>query len=322
MFNFVFRDPDTKKYFDLPPSLQQTNKNLNVKAFKPKSHITGSTSTASTTTNATSNENDWSEDVEIILDKIRQNSIILSEHHKKHYFSLQSWLKYFRLPCIILSSINAVASIGLQSYLEQKKISLITCVISLITTIITSTELYLQIEKQMTIEIEVSKEYYLLSVDIFKTLSLNRDHRNIDATSYLDSCLSNYKNLYENSGVLEKKIRDQMTLVDCDMITPDLNGYEDMPCHPTSPFLPSTDEMDFDGVTHSLSQQPQPQPQPQPQQPPPTPSEPPSAVAAATALLSSILSSPDPTQKEKDKDHQTEDDDLQFQDPIMCDSCV
>jgi len=173
---------------------------------------------------------EWSSDVEFVLDKIRQNSVVLSEQHKKRYFSLQSWLKYFRLPCIILGSCGAVASVGLQSYLIQKHISLLTCVISLTTTIITSIELYLQIEKQMTVEIEVSKEFYLLGIDIFKTLNLNRDHRNIDASAYLDSVVSQYKSLYEHSGVLEKRILDKMTNIDIEIPS----------------WKPSTDELDVE----------------------------------------------------------------------------
>ena len=173
----------------------------------------------------------WTDDIQFILDNIRQNCVVLCEQHKKQYFYLKSWLKYFRLPCIILSSVNAVASIGLQTYVNQKHVSLLNCMISLITTIITSTELYLQIEKRMSTELEVSQQYYIMSVDIKKMLDLNVENRNIDGSSYLDNCMSTYKNLFEQSGVLPRKMRDKLTTVDCDMVTPDLPGLGDMPCN-------------------------------------------------------------------------------------------
>ena len=175
-------------------------------------------------------KDDWTPDMEIFLDKIRQNCVILCEQHKRQYLYLQSWLKYFRLPCIVLSSINAVASIGLQSYVNQKHVSLINCLISLITTIITSTELYLQIEKQMSVELDVSKDYYILSIDIHKILGLNKENRNIDASTYLDSCMSSYKNLYMHSMVLQKRIKDKLITLDCDMISPDIPAFTDLPC--------------------------------------------------------------------------------------------
>jgi len=160
----------------------------------------------------------WSSDIEEVLDNMRQNCIVLSELHKRRYFALQGWLKYFRLPCILLSSVNAVASVGLAAYLQQKHVSLINCGISLITTIITSIEMYLQIEKQMGVENDVSKEYYLLSVDISKILSLKRFNRNIDAYSFLDNAMSKYKNMYENSAVLQKRIVDKLILIDCNAL--------------------------------------------------------------------------------------------------------
>lgn len=170
----------------------------------------------------------WSSDIEDVLDKMRQNCVILSELHKRRYFALQGWLKYFRLPCILLSSVNAVASVGLATYIEQKHVSLINCIISLVTTIITSIEMYLQIEKQMGVENDVSKEYYLLSVDIYKILRLKRYNRNIDAYSFLDNAMSKYKNLYENSAVLQKKIPDKLTIILKNTTEEDMKSSKDV----------------------------------------------------------------------------------------------
>jgi hypothetical protein len=190
-------------------------------------------------------KDEWTNDVEIILDKIRQNCVVLCEQHKQQYFYLQSWLKYFRLPCIVLSSINAVASIGLQAYLAQRHVSLINCLISLVTTIITSTELYLQIEKQMSTELEVSRDYYLLSIDIHKILGLNKENRNIDASTYLDSCMSGYKNLFMHSMVLEKRLKDKLISLDCDMIMPELPGMSDMACKGSDDIIESARNNDY-----------------------------------------------------------------------------
>ena len=188
-------------------------------------------SSSTTTPSCSSSSTDWSDDIETLLDKIRQNCVVLCELHKKEYIRLQSWLKYFRLPCIVLSSINAVASIGLNHYVEQKHVSLLNCLISLITTIITSTELYLQIEKQMSIENDVSKDYYLLSIEINKMLNLKKENRHVDPSTYLDDCMITYKKLFTDSGVLQRKMNDKLTALDCDMIIPELPGMEDLPCN-------------------------------------------------------------------------------------------
>jgi len=162
-----------------------------------------------------SNSSDlWSSDVEDILKAIQSNSVILSNEHKKRFLQLQKYLRFFKLPCILLSSVNAVFSVSLSNFIDQSHTSMICSLISLITTVITSTEMFLNIEKGMIRELEVSREYYLLSVDISKTLRLDRTNRTIEAGPFLDSCISIYKNLFESSALIERKIKDSLVAID------------------------------------------------------------------------------------------------------------
>jgi hypothetical protein len=161
-----------------------------------------------------SNNTDWGRDIESILENIRVNSVILSNAHKQRYFYLKSWLKYFKIPSIIFSAINSVIAIGLSNYMKQDLVSVINCLISLIIGVLNSIELYIGVEKEMSIELVVSKDYYLLSVNIFKILNLDRANRNIDGGAFLDSCLSTYSKLFENSCVLQKKVLDKLTVID------------------------------------------------------------------------------------------------------------
>ena len=93
------------------------------------------------------------EDIEIILNDVRENSIYLSNFHKKNYFYYKKVETYFRLPTIVFSSVASVASVGLTAYLAQSHISAITCLISLMVGIINSIELYMKITD--TIEAEL-----------------------------------------------------------------------------------------------------------------------------------------------------------------------
>ena len=156
-------------------------------------------------------EEEWSDDIEKILNDIRQNSVILSEFHNMKYFHLKSYLKYFRIPCIILSAFNSVFAVGLSSFMEQNLVSVINCIISLICGIIVSIELYMQIESSMREEVISCKNYYLLSVDIQKILLLERANRQVKGKVFLDKCFTEYCKLYENSGLLKKQIKDSLT---------------------------------------------------------------------------------------------------------------
>lgn len=47
---------------------------------------------------------DWSDDIDNILDIIRKNSVTMCNAHKNRYMILKGYLRYFKIPVIILSS--------------------------------------------------------------------------------------------------------------------------------------------------------------------------------------------------------------------------
>ena len=155
-------------------------------------------------------ENDWTEDIEKILENIRINCVLLSKEHKSRYFALKENLKYYRLPVIVLSGINSIVSVGLVEYVPQKAVSVITCLLALTCSIIGSIELYLAIQKGMESEMISQREYYLLGVDIFKTLALGKEHRPLPAKEYLEKMYSEYCKLFESSNAVAKRLEDQL----------------------------------------------------------------------------------------------------------------
>ena len=152
----------------------------------------------------------WSDDIENVLGKIRENCIMMSNYHKIRYYNFKSLLKYFRIPTIILSAANSVFSVGLQPYMAQETISLITCMIALFVGIINSIELFLAIQSTMEQELTTSKDFYILSIDIYKILLLNRNHRSIDGKTFLDDKYSVYCKLFEGSQLMNKEINDRL----------------------------------------------------------------------------------------------------------------
>jgi hypothetical protein len=153
----------------------------------------------------------WAADIETILEAIRQNCVTMSKEHRKRYFYLQGLLRYFKVPIIIISAINSVVSVGLQPYALQSEISVICCVLSLTVGILGSLELYLGISGGMIAELDASKSFYLLGTEIFKTLSLAADRRNVSGVKYLDDKYEEYKSLIETSNLISQKISDQLS---------------------------------------------------------------------------------------------------------------
>lgn len=151
----------------------------------------------------------WSEDIERVLEDVRVNCVLLSNEHKSLYFALKENLKYYRLPVIVLSGLNSIFSVGLQPYADQGAISMITCVLALTCSVIGSVELFLQVQKQMEDHLISQREFYLLSVDIHKTLNLDQAHRPVPAKDYLERMYAEYCKLMENSHI-SKRFEDKL----------------------------------------------------------------------------------------------------------------
>jgi hypothetical protein len=157
-----------------------------------------------------STEESWSDDIEEVLKAILYNTALIQKEHKKNYIGYQKQLKWYKIPIIIIASINSVLSVGLTAFLAQKYVSATTCVLSLICASISSIELYLNIGKNVEIERDAYRSYQILGVKISSTLKLNPCNRETHGMQFLNSCLNEYNQLFENSLVLVSDIDDKL----------------------------------------------------------------------------------------------------------------
>jgi len=157
---------------------------------------------------------DYDVSIEKILNNIRQNCIEMSKYHKKRYFELSYSIKYYRLPVIIFNGINSIIAVGLQKYISQEILSLLTSLIALTCSIIGSIELYLRIQKRLENDLISQRDYYILSIDIYKTLNISVANRPVPAKEYLEKTYNVYIKLIENSDILNNKIIDLLIPID------------------------------------------------------------------------------------------------------------
>jgi len=156
----------------------------------------------------------WNSEVMDILDKIRINSYTLSEKHRKRFIEYSGMAKYFDLPVIICSVFSSsFSSLGT---VPSRKSSMITTAISMFIAIITSIKLYLNLASNITDEIGLSKDFYILSVNIFKIMNLKECDRHLDPLEFLNSSYAQYIKLIESSSLLRNNMKDDK-LVKIDM---------------------------------------------------------------------------------------------------------
>lgn len=152
--------------------------------------------------------NNWTSDIEKVLEEIRMNAVQLSNNHKQNYFFYKSLHKYFRIPTIILSSVASVSAVGLQNYISQEHINGIVCLLGLSVSVVNSIELFLKLQETLEMELNCSKEFYNLSIDIRKTLLLDRENRQLAGQTYLEKRYNDYVKLQEQSNLISNNFND------------------------------------------------------------------------------------------------------------------
>ena len=171
--------------------------------------------------------NNWNDSIVELLENVRVNSVYLSEYHRKSFFKFKFISIYFDIPVIFLASFSASFSVGSQHYLPQKVISLVGCIIGFVITLITSVKLYLNIEDSKKLELDMSKDFYQLSIDINKILTLKPSDRGKDGISYLNEKYSSYQDLVRRSNLLNKKFKkDKLTHIDLLQISDSISNED------------------------------------------------------------------------------------------------
>jgi hypothetical protein len=153
----------------------------------------------------------WSTDIENLCLDIQSNTSRLAEIHKQNYLTLINQIKYFKVPVIVISTFNSVFAIGLTAYASQTLVSTVNCIMSMICSIISSIELYLNLQKRIDVELTSYRAYYMLSVKIGNTLHLEREHRQVkDGTSFLLEVENEYKELFNQANVHNQVLNDNL----------------------------------------------------------------------------------------------------------------
>ena len=157
----------------------------------------------------------WNSDVMELLEKVRTNSVNLSEYHRKRALYFKSFSKYFDVPILVIGAFSSSFAVGAQPYFDQSLISLVGCFTGMCITIVTSIKLYLNIQDSMVLEIDMSKEFYTLAIEIYRIVSLDEANRGEDGVNYLNKSFSHYSKLVEGSNLLKKRFKiDQLAAAD------------------------------------------------------------------------------------------------------------
>ena len=161
---------------------------------------------------------EWSEDITDFLKLIRSKSVELSRKHTESFFSYKRIMNLFDIPIIILSVFSSFISVGITAFVSQPNISITTACISMGVTILGSIKLYLNLNINTAVELEISKEFLVLGMDISKILFIPSELRKIEQMDFLDDIYGRYIVLLQKSSLIKineerEQIGNQLNLL-------------------------------------------------------------------------------------------------------------
>ena len=145
------------------------------------------------------------DNIKIQLENIEKNSANLAELNRRNYINLSTHIKYFKIPIIFFSSANSIFSVSLNSYMTQPSVSLLTCLISFLVSLISSIELYLGINKRLDNALLCYRNFYTLSIKIKQSLLLDTYKE-----EFLQQCTEEYKTYFQDSEVTNYIFKDTL----------------------------------------------------------------------------------------------------------------
>jgi hypothetical protein len=155
---------------------------------------------------------DWNENEEEYLKKMHYQCIEFFKHWNQKFLYYEKKNKYFNIPILIISASNSLFAITLTNWIDQKYVSIINAVLSVMTAIIGSIQLFLKINEKMGSAYIVSIKFHKLSLKISKEMSILREKRICDGKTFLNEIFNEFNDIIEKAGIQDTVLKDYLSL--------------------------------------------------------------------------------------------------------------
>jgi hypothetical protein len=158
-------------------------------------------------------EDPWHEREEAFLTKIEQQCNDYAAHHSKDHMYYNKLSSRFNIPILVISSVNALTAVSLNSFMKQEYVSILNAVLSAGTGVLGSVQLYMKLNEKMTNALRASILMKRLALKISKELSVDRDQRATEGQAFLQECFADFNTALEQGNPIEKKLRNHLSLI-------------------------------------------------------------------------------------------------------------
>jgi len=155
---------------------------------------------------------DWNQNEEEYLKKLHYQCIEFFKFWNQKFLYYEKKNKYFNIPILIISASNSLFAITLTNWIDQKYVSIINAVLSVMTAIIGSIQLFLKINEKMGSAYIVSIKFHKLSLKISKEMSILREKRICDGKTFLNEIFNEFNDIIEKAGIQDTLLKDYLQL--------------------------------------------------------------------------------------------------------------
>jgi hypothetical protein len=184
---------------------------------------------------------EWHPDEQEYLAKLEQQCNMYYDHHNNDHIYYKGLGSKFNIPILVVSAINALTAVSLNSFVPQEYVSVLNAILSAGTGVLGSIQLYLKINERMANALRASMLMKRLALKISKELSIRPENRVTDGQAFLTDCFSEFNTAIEQGNPMEKKLHNHLAF------TPTMKKekYSFMNLMSGSPKRPFAEEEDY-----------------------------------------------------------------------------
>ena len=154
----------------------------------------------------------WHTEEEVFLENLQRQCETLYKYTMKEYHYYDRLSSKFNIPILIISAINSLTAVGLNSFVPQEYVSVLNAILSAGTGVLGSIQLYLKLNEKMTKATRSSVGFKRISLKISKELALARDVRTSEGPAFVQDCFAEYNQILESGNPIEKKLEEFLAI--------------------------------------------------------------------------------------------------------------
>ena len=152
----------------------------------------------------------WHPDEQEFLTKLEQQCNTYYDHHAKDHMYYMRLASKFNIPILIVSAVNALTAVALNSFVPQEYVSVLNAILSAGTGVLGSIQLYMKINEKMTNALRASILMKRLALKISRELSIEPENRVTDGQAFLADCFSEFNTALEQGNPIEKTLENHL----------------------------------------------------------------------------------------------------------------